>query len=174
MDGGTLDGAMTSVSVRRAVPEDAEIAVAVVRESITKLCVADHQNDPATLESWLGNKTTDSFVRWIASPDEHLVVAELDSVIGGVASLHTSGEIRLCYVAPGRQRAGMGRALLGALEAVARARGLQKVVLKSTVGARAFYESNGYVPSGDPVSGCGRVRCFPYEKTISSRRDSDG
>jgi GNAT superfamily N-acetyltransferase len=165
---------MMKASVRRATPADAEIAAAVVRESITRLCVADHQNDPVTLGSWLGNKTADSFVRWIASPDEHLVVAELDSVIGGVASLHTSGEIRLCYVAPERQRSGLGTALLVALEAVATARGIQKVILKSTVGARAFYERHGYVPSGDPVTTCGRLRCFPYEKPIVPRRDTDG
>src|SRR5689334_15396848 len=70
-----LGRTMTTVSVRRATPDDAELAAAVVRESITRLCVADHQNDPVTLGSWLGNKTADSFVRWIASPDEHLVVA---------------------------------------------------------------------------------------------------
>jgi GNAT superfamily N-acetyltransferase len=159
---------MTAVSVRRAAPDDAEAAVAVVRESITRLCVADHGNDPLTLESWLRNKTVETFVRWVASADNHIVVAELDSVIGGVASLHRSGEIQLCYVAPSRQRVGVGTALLGALEAVARARGLDKVVLTSTVGARSFYEHSGYSLSGPPVPGFGGSLCFPYEKIIPS------
>jgi GNAT superfamily N-acetyltransferase len=159
---------MTAVSVRRAAPEDAEVAIAVVRESITRLCVADHENDPFTLEPWLGNKTADTFSRWIASPDNHIVVAELDSVIGGVASLHRTGEIQLCYVAPDRQRVGIGRALLVALEVQAEARGLHKLILNSTSGARSFYERNGYVPSGDPVPGFGRSLCFPYEKSIPS------
>ncbi len=78
---------MTAVSVRRAAPEDAEAAVAVVRESITRLCVADHQNDPVTLESWLQNKTVDNFARWLASGDNHLVVSVLDSMIAGIALL---------------------------------------------------------------------------------------
>ncbi len=159
---------MTSVSVRRAAPEDAESAIAVVRDSITGLCVADHENDPVTLESWLRNKTTDNFARWITGADNHVVVAEVDSVIGGVASLHARGEIQLCYVSPGRQRVGIGRALLVALEAAAKARGLPKVVLKSTSGARSFYEHNGYAPSGDPLPGFGRSLCFPYEKTLLS------
>jgi GNAT superfamily N-acetyltransferase len=157
---------MTGVSVRRAAAEDAESAIAVVRESIARLCVADHGNDPLTLEPWLRNKTADTFARWVASADNHVVVAELDSVIGGVASLHASGEIQLCYVAPDRQRVGMGTALLVALEAAATAKRLHKVVLKSTVGARVFYERNGYVPSGQPVPGFGRSLCFPYEKTM--------
>jgi GNAT superfamily N-acetyltransferase len=157
---------MTGVSIRRAVPEDAEIAIAIVRDTITRLCVADHENDPLTLEPWLQNKTADNFARWIASRDNHIVVAELDSAIGGVASLHRAGEIQLCYVAPDRQRAGIGSALLVALEAQAKARGLQKLFLNSTSGARSFYEHNGYIPSGDPVPGFGRSLCFPYGKTI--------
>jgi GNAT superfamily N-acetyltransferase len=159
---------MTSVSVRRAALEDAETAIAIVRDSITRLCVADHQNDPVTLESWLRNKTADNFARWIAGADNHVVVAELDSVTGGVASLHARGEIQLCYVAPSRQRVGIGTALLVALEAAAKARGLPQVVLKSSVGARSFYEHNGYTPSGEPVPGFGRSLCFPYEKALLS------
>jgi GNAT superfamily N-acetyltransferase len=157
---------MTGVSVRRAAPHDAESAIAIVRDSITRLCVADHANDPLTLEPWLRNKTADNFARWLESADNHVVVAEIDSVIGGVASLHRSGELRLCYVAPGRQHVGMGRALLVALETQARAWGIHKLILSSTIGARSFYEHNGYASSGPPAPGFGRAPCFPYEKTI--------
>ena len=158
---------MTRFSVRRAVLADAEGAIAVVRESITKLCVADHENDPVTLEPWLRNKTAESFARWIERADNYLVVAELDSAIGGVAALHRSGEIRLCYVAPSSQRVGVGTALLVALETQARARGLRQLVLNSTTDARSFYERNGYSPSGPPIPGFGKSLCFPYEKAIS-------
>ncbi len=157
---------MTDVSVRRATPDDAEVVIAIVRESITRLCVADHQNDPLTLEPWLRNKTAENFARWIDDPDNHLVVAELDSAIGGVACLHRSGEVRLCYVAPGRQRLGMGAALLAALETQARTWGLDKMSLNSTKDARAFYEHHGYASSGRCVPEFGRLVCFPYEKTL--------
>jgi GNAT superfamily N-acetyltransferase len=158
--------AMPRVSVRRAAVDDAEIAIAVVRHSITSLCVADHENDPVTLDAWLHNKTADNFARWIANAENHVVVAEFDSVIGGVAALHTSGEIRLCYVAPGRQGVGIGKALLVALETQARAWGIPRLILRSTSGARAFYEHNGYASSGEPVPGFGRSLCFPYEKSV--------
>jgi GNAT superfamily N-acetyltransferase len=157
---------MMVISVRRATLEDAEIAIAVVRESITRLCVADHENDPHTLEPWLRNKTTDDFARWIDGADNRVVVAELDSVVGGVAALHRSGEIRLCYVAPDRRHVGIGAALLVALETQAREWGIQRLVLNSTIGARSFYEHNGYTPSGQPVPGFGRSLCFPYKKAI--------
>jgi N-acetylglutamate synthase-like GNAT family acetyltransferase len=154
------------VSVRPAAPDDAEVVIAVVRDSITRLCVADHQDDPLTLDAWLRNKTVEDFARWIASADNHLVVAEIDTVVGGVASLHKSGEIQLCYVAPDRQHSGLGTALLAALEAQARTVGLSKLFLRSTVGARQFYERNDYTSSGNPVPGIGSSLCFPYEKTL--------
>jgi GNAT superfamily N-acetyltransferase len=166
LNSSIVDESMIRVSVRRAVPEDAEVAIAVVRDSITRLCVADHRNDPSALEPWLRNKTADNFVRWVDSADNHVVVAEIDSVVGGVASLRGSGEIQLCYVAPDRQRLGIGTALLVALETQARASGMHKLVLNSTVVARPFYERRGFTPSGAPVPEFGTALCFPYEKAI--------
>ena len=65
---------MTSWMVRDALPEDAAAAVAVLRASIAELCVADHQNDPASLERWLRNKTVQNFVAWLADPANCVVV----------------------------------------------------------------------------------------------------
>lgn len=161
---------MTDVSVRRATRDDAEVVIAIVRESITRLCVADHQNDPLTLESWLRNKTADNFARWIDNPENYVVVAERDSTIGGVGCLHRTGEVRLCYVAPGRQRLGMGTALLVALETQARTWGLDKMVLNSTKDARPFYEHHGYGPSGPCVPEFGALVCFPYQKALVPER----
>jgi hypothetical protein len=44
------------VKIRDATPDDADAACDVLRRSISKLCVADHGNDPAILNAWLGNK----------------------------------------------------------------------------------------------------------------------
>src|SRR5688572_562826 len=146
---------MTALSTRRARPEDAGAAVAVLRDSITKLCVADHGNDPTTLAHWLRNKTVEQFLAWIASAESHVVVAELDSIVCGVGSLHTGGEIRLCYVQPGLQGVGIGRALLAALEAQAKAWRIHTLRLKSTISARSFYEHCGYTAAGPAVPECG-------------------
>ena len=97
-----------SCTVRPATPKDAASAVALLRDSITHLCIPDHQNDPATLERWLRNKTTDHFERSTANPQIFMVVAEIESVLCGVGSLRSSGDLELCYVLPGRQRTGIG------------------------------------------------------------------
>jgi DTW domain-containing protein YfiP/GNAT superfamily N-acetyltransferase len=152
--------------VRQATPEDAAAAVAVLRASITELCVPDHQHDPATLEAWLSNKTVEHFSRWLAEPENFVAVAEVASRVSGVGLLHQSGEVRLCYVQPRQQRAGIGRALLAALETRARAVGLAQLQLHSTAVARAFYESQGYVPQGAPIARRGRGLAYPYVKRL--------
>lgn len=59
-----------------------------------------------------------------------------------------TGELKRMYVAPEARRAGVGAALLDALEAEARARGLTRLQLETGVhqpAARALYERAGYV-----------------------------
>ena len=41
------------MQIRAARIEDAPQACVVVRRSITELCLADYQDDPATLQKWL-------------------------------------------------------------------------------------------------------------------------
>lgn len=65
---------------------------------------------------------------------------------------------------PGWQRAGVGRALLAALEAEARTAGLEQ--LHSTTVSRAFYESLGYVSHGAPIARRGRALAYPYVKSL--------
>lgn len=98
--------------VRRAAAHHVDASVALLIASITTLCADDHSNDPETLARWLSNKTTAQFEQWLADPENVIVIAEQGSVVCGVALLHSSGTIRLCYVLPGMQRCGVGRALI--------------------------------------------------------------
>ena len=153
-------------TVRAATPADAERALSVVRQSIIQLCVADHRNDAATLERWLSNKTQDHFARWLAQPDGLLVVAELGGCVRGVGNVVRTGKIQLCYVEPGFERAGLGAAILAALEAQARSWGLLEVTLESSVNARGFYVRQGYEPTGLPADAFGVLRCYPLKKPL--------
>lgn len=153
-------------SVRRAENKDAGVAMQLIRRSIEELCVADHRNDPVTLAGWLANKTPENFRSWIANPDNFCVVVEADGRLSGVGLLHRGGEIQLFYLAPGAQRQGMGRAIHAALEAQARAWGLQKLHLDSTAMARPFYEALGYQATGASIPRFGVLRCYPYEKVL--------
>ncbi len=157
---------MTAISIRRAETEDAAAAVLLLRASITELCVADHQNDPDTLARWLRNKTTEHFLQWLANVDNFVVVAERENELCGVGSINRKGELNLLYVRPRRQRCGVGRTLLLALEAQATAWAVAEIRLRSSVGARAFYERHEYVSAGDPTVAFGAVIDYPYVKAI--------
>ena len=158
---------MSAITTRVATAADAHRALEVVRQSITQLCGADHQHDGPTLERWLRNKTPEHFNGWCADPDNRLLVAELDSAIAGVAELRRSGEICLFYVRPDCVRVGVGRALLLALEAHARAWQITALKLDSTLSARPFYERYGFASEGQSSLHYGVLRGYPYSKRLA-------
>src|SRR5712672_3135510 len=63
------------VEIRDATSDDAEAACAVVRQSISQLCVADHRNDPAILNAWLANKQPEIVAAWVNQPGNSLLIA---------------------------------------------------------------------------------------------------
>ncbi len=163
------DRQMPPCLVSAATLEDAPGAVAVLRASITQLCVEDHRNDPPTLERWLRNKTVEQFCRWLADPQKFVVVAEVETMLCGVGAMRMSGDLDLCYVKPGRERSGVGRYMLYALEAQARKWGLTKLHLISTATARSFYEQQGYLFVREAsVPGYGDLRDYYYVKSLAA------
>ncbi|MFZ5889591.1 MAG: GNAT family N-acetyltransferase [Myxococcota bacterium] len=153
------------VTVRAARVSDAASVVSLLVDSITKLCVDDHRGDPATLERWLQNKTVAHFQHWLADGSSFIVVAELGSKLCGVALLNRE-TVQLCYVLPGLQGIGVGRALMHALESEALRRGVRRVSLMSSGSARRFYERLGYVAGGEGGVAFGVLRQYPYTKAL--------
>ena len=80
--------------------------------------------------------------------------------------IQDSGEIRLCYVCPGFERIGLGRAILEAAEKWAEGADIRVLRLHSSATARAFYERLGYVSAGSPTQGFGITRAYPYTKHL--------
>ena len=117
------------MQIRAARIEDAPQACVVVRRSITELCLADYQDDPATLQKWLANKTPANLSLWIAKPDNHMFVATDGDAILGVACVTSCGEVTLNYVSPDVRFRGVSKALLQRLEAKAAELGNERCVL---------------------------------------------
>ena len=156
-----------SITIRKAVPDDAAAACDVLRRSIRQLCVADHRNDEGDLRAWLANKTPDNVHAWLTSPHNHCVVAVGEAGVCGVAMVGRDGMVLLCYVAPEVQYLGTGKRMLAALEAVAAGWGLKSIQLESTLTAKPFYERMGYSSAGEPVVAFAAQRAFPMRKTIA-------
>ena len=100
------------MQIRQAREEDAEAACVVLRRSITELCRADHQDDGPSLAKWLANKTPENVRTWIGNPDNHMLVADDDGAILGVAAIQRSGKITLNYVSPDARFRGVSKALM--------------------------------------------------------------
>jgi GNAT superfamily N-acetyltransferase len=157
------------VEIRDATPDDAEAACAVLRASISRLCGADHGNDPAILSRWLGNKTPEIVAGWARQPGNSLLVAVDGNAVLAVGSVTDDGEITLNYVAPQARFRGISRAMLAALEARAAERGNSRCTLTSTETAHRFYLAGGYVDDGPPAGKFGTRSGYPMSKNIAVR-----
>jgi putative acetyltransferase len=104
--------------------------------------------------------------REFARDDVLLLVARDDSgeALGMVALVITGAEVKRMFVSPAARGTGLGRALLEAVEAAARDRGIRTLRLETgepQVAAIALYEGAGYlrIPAfgeyvDDPTSVC--------------------
>lgn len=155
------------IEIRTAGPEDAGLACGVLRRSITECCVQDHGDQPAILQSWLGNKTPDNVASWIASPSNHTLVALKDGELVGISLLTQAGKLSLCYVVPEALHIGIGKAMLQAIEQQARVWGISVLRLHSTASARDFYARNGYILAGKEKS-CYGVECDFFWKKLNA------
>jgi hypothetical protein len=129
------------IVVRNARISDAPAMSAVLIASITELCVADHRDDPATLASWLANKTPEGVAKWFGNADTTLVVAEHKGEIAAVGGFNAARQITLNYVSPSHRFVGVSSALLEAMEL---GLGPGEATLNSTETARKFYKRRGW------------------------------
>jgi GNAT superfamily N-acetyltransferase len=118
-----------------------------MKDSIAQLCTPDHRGDAAFLAKWLSNKTPDNVRRWIH--DWLFFMCELDGRIGGVAAMRPDGHVTLNYVAPEVRFRGVSKALIARLEEEAKSLNLARLRLLSSQTAFAFYQSLGFVKTGE-------------------------
>lgn len=132
------------ITIRPARPEDAGALLTVHVASIRRVCGPHYT--PAQIEAWAGPKRADRYVEDMRSGT--LLVAEVDGAIVGFGDCGSKGSIRALYLHPDHVGRGLGRRLLDALEADARARGITEMGLYSSTNAITFYERAGYVRRG--------------------------
>jgi len=153
-----------SIEIRQATPNDAAAACAMLRRSIEEGCALDHSGRPDVLQTWLGNKTPQNVLSWFSSPSNYAVVAEREGELVGTALLTQAGKLALCYVVPELLHSGVGRMLVQAIEAQARAWNISKVHMHSPTSASPFFERNGYVNAGKDKA-CFGLECdFLWKK----------
>ncbi|MBF7688089.1 GNAT family N-acetyltransferase [Acinetobacter rathckeae] len=116
--------------------------LAVIEQSILS-CVADHQNDPKTIEAWLSNKTPDQLEIWL---QQHIGYSyKVDNRVQGFILFSASGYIFLNYVSPKHQGHGIGSALLKTTIKHLNTLQVSMLRVESTLTAASFYEKSGFV-----------------------------
>lgn len=134
-----------SVIVRALRPDEARDFLEVHRASIRGLASRDY--DAAVVEAWAPLPITEAMVERLLANAHHeirLAAIEDGRVVGIGVLKPDNAELRACYVRPENVRAGVGRAVVQALEAIAREHGLERLELDSSLGAEAFYAAMGY------------------------------
>jgi GNAT superfamily N-acetyltransferase len=134
-------------AIRRATAADAPAILSAHVQAIRQICQT--QYTPEQIEAWAGPKKAQDYANAMAR-GEAMFVAEMDSQIVGFSAIDRDA-IKAVYVLPSAQHRGIGAALLAAVEGEARASGVCKVSLESTVNAVSFYKLHGYQRGDDTV-----------------------
>lgn len=154
-----------ALNVRKAETEDAEAVSRVRREAMR--AKASGSYTPEQIEAWIGGRGSQDWLYAMTDGGETLFVAEVSGRIVGFASLKDD-EVMAVYAAPDAPP-GAGSALLAAVEAEARARGIDRLQLMSTLNAVGFYEKQGYRRIGEaefPMAGGVRIRMVEMDKEL--------
>ena len=130
------------MKIRIGTIEDASKISEVHRASIQCLCQGDY--DSEKIESWISLLTPAIYEK--ALLDKILIVADLKSQIVGFGILDfINAELSAVYVHPSFSGQGAGKEILANLEFLAVGKGVEELILYSTINAVKFYEHCGYL-----------------------------
>lgn len=123
-----------------ARPEDAEAIRDVYRASVCGLAVSHYP--PEVLAAWAQLDPARSLGAR-AKGGEALFVAVENGRVVGFSALRGE-EVRAVFLHPDWAGRGLGRQLLAAVETEARGRGASELVVRSSLNAAPFFETQGY------------------------------
>jgi putative acetyltransferase len=138
----------STLSVRAARFEDVAAILRLIEGAIEHGC-RDHYDRAQRRAVYLGYASS-LFVDAVGPL--RALAAEIDGRLAAVAQLDVAaGALRALFVDAGIQGQGVGRALLAAVEARARAAGCARLRGAMSLNAVSFYAQAGFVPCGGPA-----------------------
>lgn len=156
--------------IRRAIHSDAEGIILAHVTSIREICAKDYTEEQ--IEAWAGRKFKPEL--WVQAMDRDFIwIIENDSKVVGFGHLavmdEDSCEVMGLYFIPQAVGHGLGKKMFQEFITVARQHHLKNIRLHSTVTARTFYESLGFLQSGSDTTVEMRgvaIPCYPMELSI--------
>jgi putative acetyltransferase len=158
-----------SVLIRPLRPEDVRAWIEAHHAAVRASAAADYP--PAVINAWAPMPITEADVARVAAEADALrLVATLNGRVVGIGAVVPAGrELRACYVHPDAGRRGVGRAIVAALEAEARAQAAPWLDLDASLNAAPFYAALGYavVEHGShTLNGGAIMACVRMRKTL--------
>ena len=130
------------LALRPFLPADAPVLREIFRDSIEDLTADDYTE--AQQEAW-ASAADDLGVFKAKLSAQLTLVATLEGLPVGFASLEGKDKIDMLYVHPAATGQGVGAMLVDALEKLAGARGTERLTVDASDSARGFFEKRGYV-----------------------------
>lgn len=132
---------MSTFVIRKATSADVDACWQIRHLSVKHECSGLYPADQ--LEAWTGGTASRAFA---AAVEDCFLVATVDNrvVATGMLNLGT-GKIDAIFVHPDFMKRGIGSAMVGHLEELARYERLAKLELDSTLNAAGFYRTLGFV-----------------------------
>jgi GNAT superfamily N-acetyltransferase len=153
--------------IRKARANDAAAAWEIRNAAILSRCQGHYP--PESLAIWTNGAITEEFIQFVV---EHFYVATAgDAVVATGMIDPNTGRLDAIFVRPDMMRRGIGKQMVSFLEDIARAAGLTKLTLDSTLDAAEFYRSCGFV--GDAIGIYQSPRgialdCIPMTRVLRS------
>jgi putative acetyltransferase len=158
-------------AIRVATEDDVTEIRRVIRSAILGLASRDYPAE--VLENWGVNSAAaiNRQQQAIRESRELTWVAVTANTIVGFSALDPQQcVVRAVYVAAEAARSGIGTRLLAAVEDMARALGIERLTLDSSVNAEPFYRHHGYVSLGECMHVLGTgvpMRAVRMEKILT-------
>ena len=151
--------------IRRATPDDAQIAFDIRRLAIRHQCIGAYSQQQ--MLDWTKGAAEDGYDT-LMEKHFYLVCTEGEPVATGMLDLEQH-EIGAIFIRPDFMQRGLGKRVLFFLEDLARELGLAEVCLDATLNAVDFYRRCGYVGEESAIyqspSGL-QLACVPMVKKL--------
>lgn len=166
------EGILAMTTIRLATPQDTRGIHTAHMRSICEICSSDYT--PEQIAAW-GHRQYREDVRLKNIVEDDVWVVDIDGNIEGFGHLAQNaaepeqGTLMALYFSPVAKGHGLGRKMYQAIEARAREKGIRVLRLESTITARGFYLSMGFVQMGEATVAHvadQQLPCFPMAKDL--------
>jgi putative acetyltransferase len=159
-----------AVSLRRLRPDETRTFLEVHHTAVRVTAATDYSSE--VVEAWAPLPITEDAVQSVlasAAAEIRVAAVSREKIVGIGVVVPNRCELRACYVSPDTARSGVGKAIVGELERIARADGAPFLELDSSLTAEAFYLKLGYrvLGRGGHVLASGhRMACVKMRKEL--------